>query len=202
MDRTALGYSVRVGCQVQYTTRTHPGNADIIEIQYYENKNHGPDAQARFAGHYGLEHSLEYFIDMLADGVLWLIQEGPDLGHTSHRISESLRLRVQINILRGLTNADIVQQNRDEFLNAYMSQQDGNVTDRILAAAQLAESKPPKDYFLNSTDVANIRRLLDKRDWLFSENPQESVVMWASQNEADVTLSSRSQFQEHRTTRF
>lgn len=133
-----------------------------------------------------LEHSLQHFIEMLAHGVLWLIQEGPGLGHTSHRISESLRLRVQIKILRGLATADIVQQNIEEFLDAYMSQQDGSVTDRILAAAQLAESKPPKDYFLNSTDVANIRRLLDKRDWLFSENPQENVVMWASQSKADV----------------
>ena len=115
-----------------------------------------------------------------------LKQDGPGLGYTSHRISESLRLRVQLKILWGLTNADIVQQNKDEFLDAYMSQQHGSITDRILAGAQLAKSKPPKDYFLSSTDVANIRKGLDKRDWLFSDNPQESVLMWATQNEADV----------------
>ena len=113
-------------------------------------------------------------------------QESPGLGYTSHRISESLRLRVQLKILQGLTNADIVQHNKDEYLDAYMSQQRGRVTDRILAAAELAKSKPPKDYFLTFIDVANIRRGLDKRDWLFSDNPQESVVRWAKQNQDDV----------------
>lgn len=113
-------------------------------------------------------------------------QEGPGLGYTSHRISESLRIRIQIKLLQGLTNADIVQQNKDEFLTAFMAQQQFSITDRIAAAAKLAQSKPPKDYFLTSTDVANIRRGLDKRDWLFSNNPQESVVMWARQHSADV----------------
>lgn len=52
MDRTALGYSCRVGCQVRFTTRTQPGTAEITEIQYYEkeHKNHGPDVKVRVSG--------------------------------------------------------------------------------------------------------------------------------------------------------
>ncbi|KAK9900985.1 hypothetical protein WJX75_008153 [Coccomyxa subellipsoidea] len=48
----------------------------------------------------------------------------------------------------------------------------------ITAARRFGQSKPPKDYFLNSMDVANIRRVLDKREWMFSDNPQESVHMF------------------------
>lgn len=91
-----------------------------------------------------------------------------------------------MKILRGLTNADIVQQNKDEFLEAFMAKQGSATTSRIEAAKQLAESRPPKDYFLTATDVANTRRGLDKRDFLFDNNPQKSVVMWAQQNDADV----------------
>jgi hypothetical protein len=50
MDRTALGYSVRVGCQVKFTVRVQPGSETLAEIQYYnrQHSGHGPGAEVRF----------------------------------------------------------------------------------------------------------------------------------------------------------
>ena len=139
------------------------------------------------AAHEHEEKLLEVYIECSSADLFAAacVQDGPGLGYTSHRISEALRMRVQLKIHRGLSNADIVQQNKDEFLDQYMVQHP-DITDRITAARMYGQSKPPKDYFLTSMDVANVRRGLDKREWMFSDNPQESVHMWAQQNNADV----------------
>ena len=92
---------------------------------------------------------------------------------------------MEIKILRGISNADIVQQNRDEFVDQYMAQHP-HISDRIQAAAELARSKPSKDFSLDNQGVANFRRKLDERDWMFSSNPQESVSLWAQQNCKDT----------------
>ncbi|CAL8469418.1 g8959 [Coccomyxa elongata] len=155
---TALGYSVRVGCQVEFTVRVQPGSETTAEIQYYnrQHSGHGPDAQT-----------------------------GPGLKHTFHRISAALRSRVQLKIKRGVLDADIVQQNRDEHADAFMAKHP-NITSRLEASRQLTLSNPPRDYFLNPMDVANIRRALEQSDWMFSENPQQTIAMWAQQNHDDV----------------
>lgn len=51
MDKTALGYFVRIGCQVKFTVRVQPGSETTAEIQYYDRQHsgHGPDAQVYFA---------------------------------------------------------------------------------------------------------------------------------------------------------
>ncbi|CAL8463843.1 g3377 [Coccomyxa elongata] len=158
MDRTALGYSVRVGYQVKFTVRVQPGSETTTEIQYYtrQHSGHGPDAQT-----------------------------GPGLKHTFHQISAALRSRVQLKIRRGVLDADIVQQNRDEHADAFMAKHP-NITSRLEASHQLTLSNPPRDYFLNPMDVANIRRALEQSDWMFIENPQQSIAMWAQQNHDDV----------------
>jgi hypothetical protein len=50
MDRTALSYSVRVGCRVKFTVRVQPGSETLAEIQYYnrQHSGHGPGAEVRF----------------------------------------------------------------------------------------------------------------------------------------------------------
>jgi hypothetical protein len=114
-----------------------------------------------------------------------LLQAGPGLAHTCHRISSALRSRVQLKIRRGVSDVGIVQQNRDEFVDAFMAEHP-NITKRIEASNQLARSHPPRDFFLTNMDVANIRRALDESDWMFDDNPQESITMWAQQNHDDV----------------
>lgn len=113
------------------------------------------------------------------------LQTGAGLKHTFHRISAALRSRVQLKIRRGVLDADIVQQNRDEHVDAFMAKHP-NITSRLEASQQLTLSNPPRDYFLNPMDVANIRRAIEQSDWMFSENPQQSIAMWAQQNHEDV----------------
>ena len=55
-------------------------------------------------------------------------------------------MRVQLKINRGLSNADIVQQNKNEFVDHFMAHHP-DIIDRITAAREYRQSKLPKDYF-------------------------------------------------------
>lgn len=91
-----------------------------------------------------------------------------------------------MKILQGLEPAEIVRQNTDDFITSHMVER--GLMDRDEARISLEATDVPRDYYLSYQDVANLKKEVDRQEWRFSENCQQSLQMFAEQNAADILI--------------
>ena len=96
---------------------------------------------------------------------------------------------VELQILRNVPPHQIVQQNQDAYLHAYMARE--GLSDKDAAAKKFLTTQPEKDYFLTIDIVKNIQRTVQQREWRRHSNQQQSVELWVQENRADVLLHQR-----------
>ncbi|CAL8465892.1 g5428 [Coccomyxa elongata] len=158
VKRSQMGLSVRVGCPVHFRYKKLPTAPSITEIRYY-----------------AFQH-LNHGTGTEANG----------LRSTFSRISAELKDTVTAKLLQGLEPAEIVRQNVDCFISSHMVEK--GIMDRDEGRVSLEASQPPRDYFLSYADVANLKDKVDKQQWKFSENTQQSLRMFVEQNSSDILL--------------
>lgn len=108
------------------------------------------------------------------------------LESTFKRVSPELKETVRTKLLQGLEPAEIVRQNSDKFISSHMLER--GIMDRDEGRVSLESSQPPRDYYLSYADVANIKEKVDREQWKFSENTQQSVRMFVEQHAEDILL--------------
>jgi hypothetical protein len=106
--------------------------------------------------------------------------------YTFHRLSDKIKDTVTKKLMQGLEPAEIVRQNTDQMVSEYMKAH--GILDRDQALASLEESRPSRDFYLSYADVDNIKRQLDRKQWRFSENNQQSLRLFARSHPEDVLL--------------
>ncbi|KAK9903370.1 hypothetical protein WJX75_003957 [Coccomyxa subellipsoidea] len=158
VKRSGLGLSVRVGCPVHFRYKKLSTAPSITEIRYYTFQH--------------LNHGKE--------------TEANGLRSTFSRISPELKDTVTAKLLQGLEPAEIFRQNVDSFISSHMVEK--GIMDRDEGRISLEASQPPRDYFLSYADVANLKDKVDKQQWKFSENTQQSLRMFVEQNSSDILL--------------
>ncbi len=89
----------------------------------------------------------------------------------------------------GVPAHEIVKQNEDSHLHAYMAR--NAFTNREAALQSCMASQPERDYFLNANDVQNIQRVVHAKQWRRHPNQQQSVELWVQAHAADVLLHQR-----------
>ncbi len=120
------------------------------------------------------------------DTILDFFLQANRLRSTFSRISAELKDTVTAKLLQGLEPAEIVRQNVDCFISSHMVER--GIMDRDEGRVSLEASQPPRDYFLSYADVANFKDKVDKQQWKFSENTQQSLRIFVEQNSSDILL--------------
>ena len=108
------------------------------------------------------------------------------LESTFKRISPELKAAIRTKLLQGLEPAEIVRHNSDTFISTHMLER--GIMDRDKGRISLESSQAPRDYYLNYADVANIKEKVDRQQWKFSDNTQQSLRIFVEQHVDDILL--------------
>ena len=95
-------------------------------------------------------------------------------------------MTIRTKLSAGLEPAEIVRQNSDKFISTHMLER--GIMDRDEGRISLESSQAPRDYFLSYADVANIKEKVDREQWKFSENTQQSLRVFVEQHADDILL--------------
>ncbi|CAL8461660.1 g1191 [Coccomyxa elongata] len=125
----AQGRGLKRGCKASFTARQLADRPQLVEIRYNfcEHVNHGESVK------------------------------GPGIHYTNAHVSDRLRKFVELQVALGVPAHEIVKQNEDSHLHAYMAR--NGLTNREAALQSFMASQPERDYFLNANDVQNIQRV-------------------------------------------